>query len=49
VPLDFEAVPKSGAGDAPAIRPEDQEGFDEAMKIGYRGVRELLERRRRKP
>jgi hypothetical protein len=32
----------------PAERPDDQDDFDEAMKVGYRGIRELLERRRKK-
>jgi len=33
----------------PAERPDDQDDFDEAMKIGLRSIRELLERRRKKP
>ena len=32
----------------PAERPDDQDAFDEAARVGYKGVRELLERRRKK-
>jgi hypothetical protein len=31
----------------PAPRPEDQDDFDEAAKVGYRGIREMLEKRRK--
>ncbi len=31
----------------PAERPDDQDAFDEAMKVGFKGIRELLERRRK--
>lgn len=33
----------------PAERPDDQDGFDEAMRVGLKGIGELLERRRKKP
>lgn len=36
-------------GYVPAERPDDQDGFDEGMKISMRSVREILERRRKKP
>lgn len=33
----------------PEPRPGDQDAFDEAVRVGYQGIRELLERRRKKP
>ena len=46
-PADALVERQNPPGSVPVERPEDQDGFDEAMKYGYKGIHELLERRRK--